>query len=104
MAAPTLMLSMPGRRRLPARRQPLPLTAEHQHHPVEAGDRVVEGPGVVGECHRQGREAASRQLRQRVVPVLQAPPRQDIGVFGLDKGKNKEPTSGLEPLTYSVVQ
>jgi hypothetical protein len=34
---------MPGRRQLPARRQPLPLTAEHQRHPVEAGYRVVEG-------------------------------------------------------------
>ena len=70
MAAATLTLSMPGRRRLPVRRQPLPLTAEHQRHPVEAGDRVVEEPGVGGECYRQGREAASRQVRQRFVPVL----------------------------------
>jgi len=77
----------------------LPLTAEHQRHPVEVGDRVVEGPGVVSGCHRQGREAASRWLRQRVVPVLQARPRQFVEVFSLDKGKNKEPTSGLEPLT-----
>jgi hypothetical protein len=70
MATTTLMLSMPGRRRLPARAQPLPLTAKHQRPPVEAGDRVDEEPSVVRECHRQGREAASRQVRQRVVPVL----------------------------------
>jgi hypothetical protein len=89
---------MPGRRRLPAQRQPLPLTAEHQRHPVEVGDRVVEGQGVVGGCHRQGREAASRWLRQRAVPVLQARPRQYVGVFGLDKGKNKGPTTELESL------
>jgi hypothetical protein len=50
MAAATLMLPMPGRRRLPARAQPLPLTAKHQRSPVEAGDRVDEEPGVDRAC------------------------------------------------------
>jgi hypothetical protein len=69
VAAATLM---PGRRRLPARAQPLPLTAKHQRSPVEAGDRVDEELGIDRVCHRQGREAASQQVRQRVVPVLGA--------------------------------
>ena len=85
MAAATLSESMPpaigmiARRSadcLPARRQPVPLRAEHQRQPVHPGDRLLDGDGVVGQGERHRGEAALAQPREGVVPVRQPRPRQ----------------------------
>ena len=61
----------PVRGLLPPRRQPVPLAAEEQGHPVEPPHGVVDGDGVVGQGEGDGREPGRGDVRHRVVPVLE---------------------------------
>ena len=61
---------------LPARRETVPLRAQHQRQPVHAGDGLLDGDGVVGQGERDRGEAALGEAGQRVVPVRQPRPRQ----------------------------
>ena len=85
MAAATLSESMPRGHRddraavgrlLPARREPVPLRAQHQRQPVDPGHGLLDRDGVVGQGQRHRGEAAAAQRRERVVPVRQPGPRQ----------------------------
>ena len=83
MAAATLSESMPSRIGMTARRsadcsqrgdQPVPLGAEHEGEPIDAGDRGVDRDGVSRQRQGDGGEPARGEVRQRVVPVREPGP------------------------------